>query len=86
MPFADGGSVPGATTGGFVSHAMSPSDGRQVDDVPARLNQGEYVIPRDVVHWKGKDFFHKLIAQSRKTRAMQGAPSDDRGYNLGGAI
>ena len=76
----------GVTTGGFVSHAMSPSNGRQVDDVPARLNQGEYVIPRDVVHFKGKEFFHKLIAQSRANRAKMGAPSDDRGYNLGGAI
>jgi len=83
--YARGGAV-APTTGGFVSQALSPSNGRQVDDVPARLNEGEYVIPRDVVHWKGKDFFHKLIAQSRKTRAMHGAPSDDRGYNLGGAI
>src|SRR5215467_2695224 len=84
--FAQGGAVPNETTGGFVSHAMSPSDGRQVDDVPARLNEGEYVIPRDIVHWKGKDFFHRLIAQSRKTRAMHGAPSDDRGYNFGGPV
>jgi hypothetical protein len=56
------------TTGGFVSQALSPSDGHQVDDVPARLNEGEYVIPRDVVQFKGKEFFHKLIAQSRKNR------------------
>jgi len=86
MPFEEGGAVPGATTGGFVSQALSPSRGGQVDDIPARLNQGEYVIPRDVVHFKGKEFFHKLIAQSRANRAKLGAPSDDRGYNLGGAI
>jgi hypothetical protein len=85
--FARGGSVGyGETTGGFVSQALSPSNGKQVDDVPARLNEGEYVIPRDVVHWKGKDFFHKLIAQSRKTREQHGAPSDDRGYNFGGPV
>jgi len=56
------------TTGGFVSQALSPSGGGQVDDVPARLNEGEYVIPRDVVQFKGKEFFHKLIMQARKNR------------------
>jgi hypothetical protein len=64
---ARGGSV-APTTGGFVSQALSPSRGGQVDDVPARLNEGEYVIPRDVVQFKGKEFFHKLILQSRKNR------------------
>jgi hypothetical protein len=65
--YAHGGPVD-PTTGGFVSQALSPSNGKQVDDVPARLNEGEYVIPRDVVQFKGKEFFHKLIAQSRKNR------------------
>jgi len=50
------------------------------------LNVGEYVIPRDTVAWKGRDFFHKLIAQSRTARAKHGAPSDDRGYNFGGPV
>jgi len=63
-----GGGPVAPTTGGFVSQALSPSNGHQVDDVPARLNEGEYVIPRDVVQFKGKEFFHKLIAQSRKNR------------------
>lgn len=65
--YARGGPVD-PTTGGFVSQALSPSNGKQVDDVPARLNEGEYVIPRDVVQFKGKEFFHKLIMQSRKNR------------------
>ena len=64
---ARGGPV-APTTGGFVSQALSPSGGGQVDDVPARLNEGEYVIPRDVVQFKGKEFFHKLIMQARKNR------------------
>lgn len=58
--------VGGATTGGFVSHSLSPSGGQQTDDIPARLNANEFVIPRDVTAWKGQEFFQKLIAQSRQ--------------------
>ncbi|MBA1914389.1 hypothetical protein HLX87_24885, partial [Escherichia coli] len=34
----------------------------------AQLNAGEFVVPRDVAAWKGGEFFHKLIAQSRRNR------------------
>jgi hypothetical protein len=54
------------TSGGFVSRSLSPSGGNRTDDVNARLNAGEFVIPKDVAHWKGKEFFHKLIQQARK--------------------
>jgi hypothetical protein len=54
-----------ATQGGFVSRELSPSNGSRVDDVQARLNAGEFVIPKDVAQWKGKEFFHKLIEQAR---------------------
>jgi hypothetical protein len=37
------------------------------------------VIPRDVVHWKGKEFFEKLIQQSRKAR---GAPPQPIGAQM----
>lgn len=64
--------------GGPVPASASPSHGRKVDDVPAqmpngspaRLNAHEYVIPEDVARWKGQEFFHNMIAQSRKKRAM----------------
>lgn len=84
--FAAGGAVPAdTTTGGQVPQQASPSQGMQTDDVPANLNEGEFVVPRDVAKWKGEEFFQKLIAQSRKARmtapaagkpgpAMQGAP------------
>jgi hypothetical protein len=74
--YAQGGPVPrGPTTGGRVPYESSPSMGAQTDDVPAQLNAGEYVIPRDVVQWKGQDFFRKLIEQSRMARTgMKGAP------------
>jgi len=75
--FASGGVIP--TTGGHVPPSASPSHGAQTDDIPARLNADEYVIPRDVVHWKGKEFFEKLIQQSRKAR---GAPPQPIGAQM----
>lgn len=65
------------TTGGFVPKQASPSGGRLQDDVPANLNEGEFVVPRDVAMWKGQEFFQKLIDQSRKARmgaSAQGKP------------
>jgi hypothetical protein len=58
----------GATTGGHVPAAASPSRGQRTDDVKANLNAGEFVIPKDVAAWKGQEFFQKLIMQSRKSR------------------
>jgi hypothetical protein len=62
------------TTGGAVPRSASPSRGRQTDDISARLNAGEYVIPKDVVSHKGTEFFTKMIQNSRKLRTgMAGA-------------
>lgn len=64
------------TTGGPVPQGASPSQGRQIDDVPARLNAGEFVIPRDIVAHKGTEFFQNLIRKSRMARTgMAGAPA-----------
>jgi hypothetical protein len=64
--FAEGGPVP---------ESMSPSGGVNVDDVPAQgptgaiqLDGGEFVVPADVVKWKGEEFFQKQITQSREKR------------------
>lgn len=68
--------------GGHVPRQMSPSQGRQTDDIQAvipqtggraQLNADEFVVPRDVAMWKGQEFFQKMIAQSRKAR--MGAPA-----------
>lgn len=89
-----------ATSGGFVPRHASPSMGAQTDDIPARLNAEEFVMPRDVAKWKGEEFFQKLIAQSRKARmqaAAQAAPTPGPpmqpheqprfiSHNLGGPI
>lgn len=63
------GRIAEPTTGGFVSRSLSPSGGSTTDDVNARLNAGEFVIPKDIAAWKGKEFFYKLIAQARKQRS-----------------
>ena len=47
--------------------------GQNTDDVNARLNAGEFVVPRDVAAWKGQEFFQKLIDESRRKRL--GAPA-----------
>jgi hypothetical protein len=69
-PKARQGVIPmsNATTGGHVPQGASPSQGRVTDDIPARLNANEFVIPKDVALWKGQEFFQKLIDGARKAR------------------
>jgi hypothetical protein len=76
--YAKGGPI----GGGAVPASMSPSGGRQTDDIQATIpqtggkamiNAGEFVLPRDVVAWKGQEFFQKMIQQARKART--GAPA-----------
>lgn len=54
--------------GGAIPDHASPTRGGAVDDVPARLNVGEFVVPKDVVSWKGEEYFQKLIQGSRKAK------------------
>lgn len=73
--FAQGGGVL-PTSGGAVPKSASPSQGQQTDDISARLNAGEFVIPRDVVAHQGTRFFDNLISKSRKLRTgMAGPPA-----------
>lgn len=68
---AEGGAVeaaPGATSGGYIPASASPTQGKAIDDVPAMLTAGEFVIPKDVMNWKGEEFFQKLIDGSRKAK------------------
>lgn len=76
----------------FVSPSLSPSNGQRTDDVSAKLNAGEFVLPDDVVKWKGEEFFQNLIGKSRQAResimAAHGQTQGraQAGMNLGGAI
>lgn len=63
--FEDGGKAADVTAPGKVPAEASPTNGKAIDDVPARLNVGEFVTPKDVVAWKGEEFFQNLIKKSR---------------------
>lgn len=80
------GGIPDGTTGGHVDSNMSPSRGAITDDVPARLNAEEFVVPRDVARWKGEEFFHKLIEQSRKGREGVTAKPEQKPIQLKDAV
>jgi hypothetical protein len=56
----------------MVPPQASPSGGMRQDDVRANVGVGEFIVPEDVARWKGAEFFHNLIAKSRKTRATSG--------------
>ena len=65
-----------------VTPEMSPSGGAETDDVHALLNEGEFVIPKEVVRWHGEKFFQKLIhkahdeiAQPQEAEPEQGPPT-----------
>jgi hypothetical protein len=72
---ADGGEVPEYDPNGAIPVSASPSGGRAIDDVPARVTPGEFVVPLDVVKWKGEEFFQKMIKQSREAKS---APDNAR--------
>jgi hypothetical protein len=68
----EGGAIPDG--GGPVPPTASPSNGAIPDDVPAqldsgapaRLNAGEFVIPKDVTGWLGEKGIQQLILKARK--------------------
>lgn len=67
----EGGVVPDpdeGQSGGAIPDTMSPSRGAAVDDVPARLNVGEFVVPDDAVSWFGEKHFYGIIEKANKER------------------
>jgi hypothetical protein len=78
LPPPPGENMPGAPPGGDFHDGMpvppdaSPSQGGAIDDVPARLNVGEFVVPKDVVRWHGEKFFQNLIQKARKEESGGG--------------
>jgi hypothetical protein len=75
----DGGAVDDIG-GGAVPAEMSPSGGAAVDDVsavapggPAKLNAGEFVMPKDATQWYGEKFLQNLIMKARNEKAGAGA-------------
>lgn len=70
MGLETGGAIPdGETTpGGAIPAGASPTGGAIPDDVNARLTPGEFVVPKDVMAWKGEEFFQNLIKKSRESK------------------
>jgi hypothetical protein len=79
MMAAEGGAIPDdemaeGETGMSVPVEASPSGGAIEDDVPAqmpnggpaRLNAGEFVMPKDVVEWLGEKGMQQIILKARK--------------------
>ena len=70
--YADGEYIEGP------GHVTGPGTGIS-DSIPARLSDGEYVIPADVVKRKGVEFFDKLLDKHHMPAAEQ-----KRKYGIGG--
>ena len=69
IKFQEGGEAPdetGATpeVSNMVQPEQSPSGGAETDDVHALLNEGEFVMPKDVSSWLGEKF-RKNINKAR---------------------
>jgi hypothetical protein len=47
--------------------------GPKADDVPAQLSEGEFVVPAEVLKWKGEEFFEKTIQKSAEDKAKADA-------------
>lgn len=60
----------GFEEGGAVPTEASPSMGAAVDDIPARLNAGEFIMPREAVSWFGEKAMHDMIMKAQKERAQ----------------
>jgi hypothetical protein len=67
--FAQGGGVPpDQTQGGAIPMQASPTNGSAVDDVPAALTVGEFVVPKDVTSWLGEKHLQQQIQKARQEK------------------
>lgn len=71
--------------GGYVPEEMSPSGDAVTDDIRAQgptgaiqLDGGEFVVPEDVLKWKGEEFFQKTITKAREDKAQAPARPEVR--------
>ena len=66
-----------AASMGYSEGGIVPGDGQAIpapeDKIPAMLAKDEYVVPADVLKWKGQEFFEKLQMKVRKDQE-QGIP------------
>ena len=86
----EGGAIDdiGMDGGGAVPVGMSPSGGAAIDDIdavapggPARLNAGEFVMPKEATSWYGEKFFQNLIKKAEAEKAGAGAKPETKPTN-----
>jgi len=75
--YAEGGEVVDPVSGNEVPPGSLPEEVR--DDIDARLSEGEYVVPADVVRYYGVKFFEDL-----RTKAKSGLEKMDEEGRIGG--
>jgi hypothetical protein len=75
--YAEGGEVVDPVSGNEVPPGSLPEEVR--DDIDARLSEGEYVVPADVVRYYGVKFFEGL-----RTKAKSGLEKMDEEGRIGG--
>ena len=63
MAFADGGLPVDPVSGNEVPPGSLPEEVR--DDIPARLSEGEYIVPADVLRYYGMKFFEDLRIEAK---------------------
>lgn len=74
--FAEGGEVigPGGPTDDAVPAAIQVPG---APPAPAALSDGEYVIPNDVVRWKGLEHIEKMVSSSQEAMSTRQAETQD---------
>lgn len=80
MSLEDGGAIP--QDGGHVPEGSDPYNGAIPDGVNARLSEGEFVIPRDVVEWEGQKNIYKMIDRAKQERADTEATTETKASAL----
>jgi hypothetical protein len=82
------GTIGGAALGGMAEGGVVPSEGalpvspipgQPTDVKPIMATPGEFVMPEDVVRFKGEEFFHKLKMKARETKAAMTAEQQPDG-------
>ena len=54
--------------GGVVPDQVSPTRGKAIDDIPAQVTAGEFIMPKDAVEWHGQKAMYALIEKADKDR------------------
>ena len=69
IPFmSEGGVVPNMAEGGAIPTDASPSNGAIPDDTLVAATPGEFMLPQDVVRWKGEEHYFKEIDNVRRKK------------------